>query len=223
MKSEPKVGGIAYLLAKKGMSRKQAKEAIRTPNIQEVTERLRTDESWNKVKPTKSENTTLGRAESDELYGGKVYDKFKYERRKREVKLRKAIDNQEKNKSLDKKRAQVTKTLQQVYSDRKKSGDASTTQCVNGDSNCEQKGSSVPSYKSVVPKNYNYKTYKKNLGKDIRVVRRGTASNASPREEAMKDRVLDRRQGYATQKEINTQKAFGYSLKRAERLSNKKR
>jgi hypothetical protein len=38
-----------------------------------------------------------------------------------------------------------------------------------------------------------------------------------------KDRVLDRRQGYATQKEINTQKAFGYSLKRAERLSNKKR
>ena len=223
MKGEPKVGGISYLLAKKGMSRRQAKEAIRTPNIQEVTERLRTDESWNKVKPTKNENTTLGRAEGEELYGGKVYDKFKYERRKREMKLRKAIDDEEKQKGSDRKRAQVTKTLQQVYNDRKKSGDASTTQCVNGDSDCEQKGKPVPSYKSVVPKNYNYKTYKKNLRKDIRVVRRGTASNASPREQAMKDRVLDRRQGYATQKEINTQKAFGYSLKRVQRISNKKR
>ena len=212
MKTQPKVGGLAYLFAKKGVSKKQAKDMIRTPNLTEVTERLRNDESWQKVKPTKQDNTTLGRSEGDELYGGKVYDKFKYERRKREMKLRKEIDDDEKQKGSNKKRAQVTKSLQQVYNDRKKSGDASTTQCVNGDSNCETGGGSVPSYKSVTGKNYNYKTYKKNFRKDVRVIRRGTADNASPREEAMKARVLDRRQGYATQKEVNAQKAFGYSL-----------
>lgn len=213
MKGQPKVGGLAYLFAKKGVSRKQAKEMIRTPNLIEVTEKLRNDEAWQKVKPTKQDNTTLGRSENDELYGGKVYDKFKYERRKREMKLRKEIDDDPRKKtSLDRKRAKVTKTLEQVYNDRKKSGDASTTQCVNGDSDCENTGKIVPSYQSVRFKNHNYKTYKKNFRKDVRVVRRGTASNATPREEAMKDRVLDRRQGYATQKEINAQKAFGYSL-----------
>lgn len=220
--SQPKTKGISYLLAKKGVTRKQAKEQITKPNMDAVRETLQQDKNWSKVAPTEKESTTLRMGGNDNVYSGEVYDKFRGERLKRESQLRKTIAQVDKSELKSKKnKAEVTQAMKAVYKDRKKCNDQSTSDCMMGEDPKYKPGSET-SYKSGGEK-YNYKTSKKALNQDIRNVRRGTASNASPREQALKDRTLSKRETYATAKEINSQKAFGYAMKRLERVNAKKR
>jgi hypothetical protein len=218
---KPKVKGLAYLFAKKGVTRKQAKQMLTTPDVDAVRESLQKDKNWSKVSPTERENTTLGLGKSDDLYSGKIYDKFKRERASREKQLKKDIakDNPESLKKQQKKKAKVSADLKSVYKQRMKEGDNSTSTCMMGEDPECKKGADI-AYKSG-GKNYTYKMSKKRLNQDIRYVRRGTASNASPREQAIKDRTLDKRKTYSNAREVNSQKAFGYSLKRLERRTKK--
>lgn len=219
--SQPKTKGISYLLAKKGMTRKQAKQQLTTPNMDAVRETLQQDKNWSKVAPTEKESTTLRMGGNDNIYSGQVYDKFRGERLKRESQLRKTIAKvDESNLKSSKKKADISQSMKAVYKDRKNSGDQSTSTCMVGEDPKCKKGADI-SYKSGGEK-YNYKTSKKALNQDIRNVRRGTASNASLREQALKDRTFGKRETYATAKEVNSQKAFGYAMKRLERLNAKK-
>jgi hypothetical protein len=220
--SKPKVKGIRYAFAKKGVSRKEAKEMINNPNMEVVKETLQRDKTWNKVAPTEKEATTLNMGSGSELYSGEVFDKFKTERLAREKKLKKTIAKIEENKkNSQRKSPEISATMKAVYKDRRDSGDQSTSTCMVGEDPKCKKGADV-SYKSG-DKNYMYKTSKKNLNQDIRYIRRGTASDASPREQALKDRTLSKRDTYATRREINSQKAFGYAMKRLERINAKKK
>jgi hypothetical protein len=220
--SKPKVKGIRYAFAKKGVSRKEAKEMINNPNMEVVKETLQRDKTWDKVAPTEKETTTLNMGSGSELYSGEVFDKFKTERLAREKKLKKTIAKIEENKkNSQRKSPEISATMKAVYKDRRDSGDQSTSTCMVGEDPKCNKGADV-SYKSG-DKNYMYKTSKKNLNQDIRYIRRGTASNASPREQALKDRTLSKRDTYATRREINSQKAFGYAMKRLERINAKKK
>lgn len=220
--SKPKVKGIRYAFAKKGVSRKEAKEMINNPNMEVVKETLQRDKTWDKVAPTEKETTTLNMGSGSELYSGEVFDKFKTERLAREKKLKKTIAKIEENKkNSQRKSPEISATMKAVYKDRRDSGDQSTSTCMVGEDPKCKKGADV-SYKSG-DKNYMYKTSKKNLNQDIRYIRRGTASDASPREQALKDRTLSKRDTYATRREINSQKAFGYAMKRLERINAKKK
>jgi hypothetical protein len=220
--SKPKVKGIRYAFAKKGVSRKEAKEMINNPNMEVVKETLQRDKTWDKVAPTEKETTTLNMGSGSELYSGEVFDKFKTERLAREKKLKKTIAKIEENKkNSQRKSPEISATMKAIYKDRRDSGDQSTSTCMVGEDPKCKKGADV-SYKSG-DKNYMYKTSKKNLNQDIRYIRRGTASDASPREQALKDRTLSKRDTYATRREINSQKAFGYAMKRLERTNAKKK
>lgn len=220
--SKPKVKGIRYAFAKKGVSRKEAKEMINNPNMEVVKETLQRDKTWDKVAPTEKETTTLNMGSGSELYSGEVFDKFKTERLAREKKLKKTIAKIEENKkNSQRKSPEISATMKAVYKDRRDSGDQSTSTCMVGEDPKCKKGADV-SYKSG-DKNYMYKTSKKNLNQDIRYIRRGTASDATPREQALKDRTLSKRDTYATRREINSQKAFGYAMKRLERINAKKK
>jgi hypothetical protein len=220
--SEPKVKGIRYAFAKKGVSRKEAKKMINNPNMEVVKETLQRDKTWEKVAPTEKEATTLNMGSGSEMYSGEVFDKFKTERLAREKKLKKTIAKIEENKkNSQRKSPEISATMKAVYKDRRDSGDQSTSTCMVGEDPKCKKGADV-SYKSG-DKNYMYKTSKKNLNQDIRYIRRGTASDASPREQALKDRTLSKRDTYATRREINSQKAFGYAMKRLERTNAKKK
>jgi hypothetical protein len=222
MTNKPKVKGIRYAFAKKGVSRKEAKEMINNPNMEVVKETLQRDKTWDKVAPTEKETTTLNMGSGSELYSGEVFDKFKTERLAREKKLKKTIAKIEENKkNSQRKSPEISATMKAVYKDRRDSGDQSTSTCMVGEDPKCKKGADV-SYKSG-DKNYMYKTSKKNLNQDIRYIRRGTASDASPREQALKDRTLSKRDTYATRREINSQKAFGYAMKRLERTNAKKK
>ena len=222
MTNNPKVKGIRYTFAKKGVSRKEAKDMINNPNMDVVRETLQRDKTWDKVAPGEKETTTLSMGSGSDLYSGEVFDKFKTERLAREKKLKKTIAKIEENKNKpEKKRTEVSAAMKAVYKDRKNSGDQSTSTCMVGEDPECKKGADV-SYKSG-NKNYMYKTSKKNLNQDIRYIRRGTASDASPREQALKDRTLSKRDTYATRREINSQKAFGYAMKRLERINAKKK
>jgi hypothetical protein len=222
MTNKPKVKGIRYAFAKKGVSRKEAKEMINNPNMEVVKETLQRDKTWDKVAPTEKETTTLNMGSGSELYSGEVFDKFKTERLAREKKLKKTIAKIEENKkNSQRKSPEISATMKAIYKDRRDSGDQSTSTCMVGEDPKCKKGADV-SYKSG-DKNYMYKTSKKNLNQDIRYIRRGTASDASPREQALKDRTLSKRDTYATRREINSQKAFGYAMKRLERTNAKKK
>jgi hypothetical protein len=204
------------------VSRKEAKEMINNPNMEVVKETLQRDKTWDKVAPTEKEATTLNMGSGSELYSGEVFDKFKTERLAREKKLKKTIAKIEENKkNSQRKSPEISATMKAVYKDRRDSGDQSTSTCMVGEDPKCKKGADV-SYKSG-DKNYMYKTSKKNLNQDIRYIRRGTASDASPREQALKDRTLSKRDTYATRREINSQKAFGYAMKRLERTNAKKK
>jgi hypothetical protein len=219
---KPKVKGLAYLFAKKGVTRKQAKQMLTTPNLETVRETLKNDKNWSKVAPTESISTTIGLGKGEDLYSGGTYDKFKRERSNREKQLRKDIMKQSpEGTKQQKKKAKISAEMKAVYKQRIKEVDSSTSTCMMGEDPKCRPGDET-SYKSG-GKNYNYKTSKKRLNQDIRYVRRGTASNASPREQSMKDRTLDKRLTYSNAKEVNAQKAFGYSVNRLERLAQKKK